>query len=307
MSWKPSPRPGVDPAALPLEARQAQMLERLDGALGLPDLALLLDLGEDQVAGMLETLVALGAVQPEGPDESDADEDAPAAAARAATHRARFEQQLHAQPVDARVAQARVAVEPDLSAFCFDPAAEVIRAVLENPRTGLRQARLIAAHHRTAAGLEALGARAALTNDPGVRRGLLQNPLLPAALYRRLWSPRRLLEQYLVATSREAPEQVRALARDLLRASFNQRTGEERAELILASEGRCLASLAGLTLDGHTTALLCRRTYASTLLIQNIARWSAAPPPLIAHLRRQDAVKRNAPLRQLLERHPNAI
>ena len=306
MTWKPSPRSGVDPRSLPLDARQAQLLARLDGALGLPELATLMNLGEDQMTGMLEELVALGAVQPRQPEAPETEEDAPAAAARAATHRARFEQQLHARPVDERVALARVAIEPDLSALCFDPTAEVIRAVLENPRAGLVQARLIAAHHRTTAGLEALGGRTAFTNDPGVRRGLLQNPLLPVGLYRRLWSPRRLLEQYLVATSRDAPEQIRAMARDLLRASFNQRTGEERAELILTTEGRCLASLVGLTLDGHTTALLCRRTYVSTLLIQNLARWSAAPPPLIAHLRRQDAVKRNAPLRQLLERHPNA-
>lgn len=306
MTWKPSLRPGVDPRSLPLDARQAQLLTRLDGTLGLPDLATFMNLGEDQVTGMLEELVALGAVLPEAPEAPEAEEEAPAAAARAETHRARFEQQLHARPLDERVALARVAIEPDLSALCFDPTAEVVRAVLENPRAGLVQARLIAAHHRTTAGLEALGGRTAFTNDPGVRRGLLQNPLLPVGLYRRLWSPRRLLEQYLVATSRDAPEQVRAMARDLLRASFNQRTGEERAELILTTEGRCLASLVGLTVDGHTTALLCRRTYVSTLLIQNIARWSAAPPPLIAHLRRQDAVKRNAPLRQLLERHPNA-
>ena len=311
MTWKPAPRPGVDPLTLPLDIQQGHLLSQLDGSLDLPGLAILMNLGESEVAGMLAELVALGAVLPEIPaepePEAEADtEDAPAAAARAATHRARFEQQLHARPVDERVAQARVAGEPDLSALCFDPTAEVIRAVLENPRVGLGQARLIAAHHRTAAGLEALGGRTAFTNDPGVRRGLLQNPLLPVGLYRRLWSPRRLLEQYLVATTRDAPEQVRAMARDLLRASFNQRTGEERAELILTTEGRCLASLVGLTLDGHTTALLCRRTYVSTLLIQNLARWSAAPPPLIAHLRRQDVVKRNAPLRQLLERHPNA-
>ncbi|MDR3684534.1 MAG: hypothetical protein P4L11_12480, partial [Geothrix sp.] len=209
-------------------------------------------------------------------------------------------------PVDQRVAQARVAVEPDLGAWCFDPTAEVIRAVLENPRAGTLHARLIAAHHRTAAGLEALGGRLAFTNDPGVRRALLQNPLLPPGLYRRLWSSRRLLDQYLVAISREATEQVRSMARDLLRTSFNQRAGEERVELILTTEGRCLASLAGATLDSHATALMCRRTYISTLLIQNLARWSAAPPPLIAHLRRQDVVKRNAMLRQLLERHPNA-
>lgn len=319
MTWTPRPRPGVDPLALPLDPHQGFLLSRLDGTLDLPALAALLNLGEDEVAGMLEELVFLGAVSPEAPvaesiqagmpagsDAEAEEEDAPGAAVRAATHRQLFEQQLHPRPVDERSAQARVAMEPELSAYCFDPAAEVIRAVLENPRVGLVHARLIAAHHRTAAGLEALCGRTAFTNDGGLRRGLLQNPLLLVGLYRRLWSPRRLLEQYLVTTSRDAPEQVRAMARDLLRASFNQRTGEERAELILTTEGRCLASLVGLTLDGHTTALLCRRTYVSTLLIQNIARWSAAPPPLIAHLRRQDVVKRNAPLRQLLERHPNA-
>jgi hypothetical protein len=312
---------GVDPTSLPLDPLQGYLLSRLDGTLDVPTLAHLMNLEGHQVAGMLEALVALGAVTPAGPtgpvappylpvnpgpEDPEAGEDAPLAKARASTHRALFEQRLHARPVEERIALARVAAEPELSAYCFDPTAEVVRAVLDNPQVGGLHARLIAAHHRTAAGLEALGGRTAFTNDGGVRRALLQNPLLPIGLYRRLWSPRRLLEQYLVATSRDSPEQVRAMARDLLRASFNQRTGEERAELILTTEGRCLASLVGLTIDGHTTALLCRRTYVSTLLIQNIARWSAAPPPLIAHLRRQDAVKRNAALRQLLERHPNA-
>ena len=329
MTWKPSPRVGVDALALPLDPRQGYLLSRLDGTLDVPTLAALLNLGEDQVAGMLDGLVALGAVAPEslvaeaasspapetipksGPEENDtgaddAEEEPPLAAARAATHRKLFEQHLHQRSVDERVAQARVAAEPELSAYCFDPTAEVIRAVLENLRVGGVHARLIAAHHRTTAGLEALGTRMAFTSDGGVRRALLQNPLLPPSLYRRLWSPRRLLEQYLVATSRDAPEQNRAMARDLLRSCFNQRTGEERAELILTTEGRCLASLVGITIDGHTTAILCRRTYVSTLLIQNLARWSAAPPQLIAHLRRQDVVKRNAALRQLLERHPNA-
>lgn len=316
MTWKPSPLDGVDHLALPLDPQQGYLLSRLDGTLDVATLAALMNLDEDQMTSMVVALVDLGAVAPEIPasvpspvaetETDDAEEASPLAAARAATHRKLFEQHLHHRPVDERVAQARVAVEPDLSAWCFDPTAEVIRAVLENPRAGGLHARLIAAHHRTAAGLEALGARTAFTNDGGVRRALLQNPLLPPGLYRRLWSPKRLLEQYLVATSRDAPEQIRAMARDQLRASFNQRAGEERAELILTTEGRCLASLVGLTIDGHTTALLCRRTYASTLFIQNIARWSAAPPQLIAHLRRQDLVKRNAALRQLLERHPNA-
>jgi hypothetical protein len=139
-----------------------------------------------------------------------------------------------------------------------------------------------------------------------LRRALLQNPQLPASLYRRLWSSRRLLEQFLVCTSHDAPEQTRHAAREVLRTTFSQRTGEERVELILTSEGRCLTLFAGLTIDGQTTALLCRRSYVSNNLIQNIARWSAAPPQLIAHLRRQDVVRRNPQLRMLLERHPNA-
>jgi len=329
MTWKPSPREGVDHLALPLDARQGYLLSRLDGTLDVPTLAALMNLDEDQMRAKLDELVALGAVAAARPvtatvaplttepraepgleriDEAatEAEEEPSLAAARSDTHRKLFEQHLHHRPLDQRVAQARVAVEPDLSAWCFDPTAEVIRAVLENPRVGAFHARLIAAHHRTVAGLEALGARLAFTNDQGVRRALLQNPLLPPGLYRRLWSSRRLLDQYLVAISREATEQVRSMARDLLRTTFNQRTGEERVELILTTEGRCLASLAGATLDSQATALMCRRTYISTLLIQNLARWSAAPPLLIAHLRRQDVVKRNAALRQLLERHPNA-
>jgi hypothetical protein len=321
MTWMPSPREGIELLALPLDPQQGYLLSRLDGTLDLPTLAALMDLDQTQVRTMIEALVELGAVAPEtppqpaapspmadpGPEAPEVDaEEPPLSDARTATHRQLFERHLHQRPLDQRVAQAQVAVEPDLSAWCFDPTAEVIRALLENPRIGGIHARLIAAHHRTVAGLEALGARPAFTNDAGVRRALLQNPLLPPGLYRRLWSSKRLLEQYLVTTSREVPEQTRSMARDVLRAGFSQRGGEERVELILTTEGRCLGTLTGLTIDGHTTALLCRRTYVSTLLIQNIGRWSAAPPQLIAHLRRQDLVRRNPALRQLLERHPNA-
>jgi hypothetical protein len=329
----------VDHLDLPLDALQGYLLSRLDGTLDVPALASVMNLGEDQVTAMLGRLVAMGAVdsavsaagwapepeeagrqvpEPEvlgilatgvpldaGGQDTEA-EETPESRARSVTHRQLFEEHLHARPVDERVALARAATEPELSACCFDPTAEVVRAVLENPRTGTLHARLIATHHRTSAGLDALGARTAFTSDDGVRRALLQNPILPPALFRRLWAPKRLLDQYLVASSHESPEQTRALARDLLRTSFNQRTGEERVELILTTEGRCLMGMQGLTLDSQATALMCRRTYVSTLLVQNLARWSAAPPALIAHLRRQDIVKRNPVLRQLLERHPNA-
>lgn len=332
-TWKPAPRPDVDPAELPLDVQQGFLLSRLDGQTDTPALAALTGLEPDTVEALLADLVRLGAVDAPPPsagaksaadpvdaapakdgestddeptDAEPTDAELQATAERAATHRRLFETALHAQPVDLRVAQARAAQEPDLSAYCFDPMPQVIAAILENPLAGPLHARLVAAHHRTAAGLELLAGRAAFAHDGGVRRALLQNPLLPPSLYRRLWSPRRLLEQYQVMAGRDAPEQTRAAAREVLRASFNQRGAEERVELILGTEGRCLAALVGLTIDGHTTALLCRRTYVSTLLIQNIARWSAAPPPLIAHLRKQDSVRRNPQLKLMLERHPNA-
>jgi len=208
--------------------------------------------------------------------------------------------------LDARIALARSAEEPQLSAWCFDPMPRVIAALLENPRFGPMQARLVARHHPAGAGLEALAARPGLAGDPGVRRALLRNPVLPQDLYRRLWSGQRLLAQYQIVGERDCPGQTRAIAREVLRAAFQQRGAEERVELILVTEGRCLTALAGLTIDGRTTALLCQRSCTSTLLVQNLASWGAAPPQLIAHLLRQDLVRRNAGLRRALERHPNA-
>ncbi len=306
MAWIPKPCPGVDPFQLPLDARQGYLFTLVDGLRDVEALAHQLGLSEAEVTDALEHLVVVGALEPEAGVAPV--EEAPSAdqEAEAPTHRARFEGVLRSLGADARAARARVATEPDLSALCFDPLPEVVQALLENPRFAALQARLVAAHHRTAAGLEALAGRAAFAHDEGVRRALLRNPILPPALYRRLWSNRRLQEQFLVATSKEAPEQTRTMARELLRTTFIQRPGDERAELIVATEGRCLALLPTATLDGQATANLCRRTYSSTLFIQNLARWSACPPQLVAHLRRQDLVKRNPVLRQLLERHPNA-
>jgi len=77
-------------------------------------------------------------------------------------------------------------------------------------------------------------------------------------------------------------------------------------EVLVKTEGRCLASLAGLPVDGKTSALLCSRTYTSTLLVQNISRWAACPPALIAHLMKLELVRRSPQLKLALQRHPNA-
>lgn len=220
--------------------------------------------------------------------------------------RSLYENGLRALPAEERPARAKAAAEPELSAFCFDPLPSVILALLENPAFGLQQARLLAAHHRTSAGLEALAARAALAADAGVRRALLRNPQLPVTVLRRLQGGRRLLEQHQLVVSHDVPEQTRRAARELLRSRFSTAEADERVDLIVKTEGRCLAALAGLPVDAKTAALLCGRAYTSTLLVQNVSRWSAAPPALIAHLLKQEIVRRSPPLKVLLQRHPNA-
>lgn len=216
-----------------------------------------------------------------------------------------YENGLQDFPAEERMALARTSGEPVLSALCFDPQPQVIASLFENPRLGLVQARLVARHHRSAAGLEILG-HTAFVQDEGVRRGLLQNPILPQGLFHRIWVTQRLLALYHVVANRDLPERTRGMAKDLFRAAFHQRPAEEQVELILISEGRCLAVLGGTALDSRAAALLCRRPLTSTLLVENLARWNATPPMLINHLLRQEAVRRNAALRRMIERHPNA-
>lgn len=326
MAWKPALRAGVLLRDLNLSPVEALIATRVDGVTDAAGLAHLTGLPTERVEELLGRLVACGAVAGEAGavataaeepapepavEHADAEPEEPEPAAEEdttteATHRKLFETSLHHLEVDVREARARDAVDPELTAFSFDPAAKVIHALLENPRTGLTQARLIAAHHRNPVGLDALAARAAFAADLGVRRNLLKNPQLPVGLMRRLFSARRMLEQWKLTISRELPEQTRRTARELLRQRFATGPAEERVELIMKTEGRCLTVLTGLAIDSKTTALLCSRTYASTLFIQNLSRWSAAPPPLIAHLLRQEAVRRSPMLRTLLQRHPNA-
>ncbi len=311
MTWTPSLRTDVDLTALSLDPRQGFLLAQLDGKTELPALAQVTGLEPDQVTAMLEQLVTMGAVvAPEGfkprqpaADRAPADPGTdPAAEVKSATHRQLFETRLRHLAPDLREAMASQAEEPDLSALCFDPVPKVIAALLENPRFGPAQARLVARHHPTGTGLEALAARAGITADPGVQRALLVNPVLPRELYRRLWFPKPLVVQFQVVADRDNPERTRANARDVLRAAFMQRPSEERVELILGSEGRCLAYLVGIALDSRTTALLCRRNITSTLLVQNIAAWGGAPPHLVQHLLHQEVVRRNPGLKRQLER-----
>ena len=333
--WTPKPNPAAVLAKLPLSPEEGFLLSRLDGATPVRFLPALTGFSPEHIHDLLAHLVSQGAVlpaptparppplasraseQPDEPELSSPDSDEPpveenlepdgaGAEVAVGNWRQLFERKLHPLSADERARLARAAEEPELSAFCFDPVPAVIQSLLENTRVGLTHARLIARHHLNPVGLEALCGRAAFSSDAGVRRWLVRNPQLPGGLFRRLWSGRRLMEQFKVSADRDVPEGIRRTAREVMRTRFNTAPAEERVELILNTEGRVLTSLVGLTVDGKTAALLCGRTFRSPMLIQNIARWSAAPPQLIAHLLKQEAVRRQPQLRQLLQRHPNA-
>ncbi|SEM41765.1 hypothetical protein SAMN05444354_116117 [Stigmatella aurantiaca] len=323
VDWTPKPNLAVDLKRLSLSAEEGFVLSRLDGGTAASHLPALTGLPPERLQAILQRLVEQGALQPppsaqraaaapaspppsqEPPEVSEAPEDEEPLEAQA-NHRQLFETRLHPLDENTRQARAHAAEEPELSAFCFDPVPAVIKAVLENPRVGLGHARLIVRHHRHPVGLEAVCAKAAFAADGGVRRWLVRNPQLPGGLFRRLWSTRRLMELHKVMADRDIPEGTRRTARELLRQRFNSGPSEEKVELILHTEGRCLLSLSGLPVDGKTASLLCGRPYRSSLLIQNIARWTAAPPALIAHLLKQDAVRQQPQLRMLLARHPHA-
>ncbi|MDA8020022.1 MAG: hypothetical protein MPN21_21485 [Thermoanaerobaculia bacterium] len=220
--------------------------------------------------------------------------------------RALFERELKPLEVDHRVEMARKAGDARLHAFCYDPSPRVISALLENQRFGLEHARRVAAHHRTGGGLDALGRRQQFVRDRQVQRNLFRNSATPQALLLRIFQAYRLAEIFRLTAGREATDRVRTVAKKQFRTKFPQSSAEERVQLILKTEGRCLPQLVGVALGGRAAALLCRRPLASTLLIRNLARWPSTPPPVLEHLMRQPAVRRSPVLKNEVLRHPNA-
>jgi hypothetical protein len=237
----------------------------------------------------------------EGPetDEETADPDP------SGDYRQRYAAEFSALDRNLRIAAARAADGAALLALCLDPEPVVIAAVFENGRVGLDHARLSALHHKNPAGLEHVVRRADFLRDARVQRNLLKNAQLTEGLLRRILGARPLREIYKVALDREVPERTRVGSRALLRTRFASADPEERAGFIVSNEARALALLIGQNFDQKTTAILCARQYNSVLFIQNLARFAACPPALLAHLLKQPFVRNHVPLRKLLLQHPN--
>jgi hypothetical protein len=240
-----------------------------------------------------------------GPSEDEEPEAAEARQRDEGNYRKIYETVFHPMERDARVAAAKTVEGAELCALCLDPDPQVIHALLSNPRVGFDHARLIAFYHRTHAGLEILGRRNEFLVDAQVQRRLLTNPQLPDAMLRRMVNPKLLMDVYKIAINRENPERTRVKVRELLQKKFMLASSDERAALLVKTEGRCLLLLVNCALDVRTTQILCGKTSYTVLFIQNLARWSATPPALITHILKQPVVRQNMGLRKMLLKHPN--
>ncbi len=237
--------------------------------------------------------------------EADAGETEEAAQLKEQDYRKLYEAHFHALTVDVRVGLAKTAHGPDLMALCLDADSRVIAAILENPSTGLSHVRLIAFHHRTGTGLEMITRRNDFLKDMLVERRLLRNPMAGDTVLGRIMATKRLFQTYKIAIDRDVPELTRAKSRGFMRQKYQSAPSEERADLVLRTEGRCLIYMTGCAFDAKMTGILCGRPYNSVLFIQNLAKFSATPPALLAHLMKQPFVRKHAPLKKMLLQHPN--
>lgn len=347
MAWRPRRASSLD-LDLPLSAEAGFVLAQLDGRTDLDTLSDVTGFTRDELDGILEGLLACGAVEPEsGPAPSPparAPERPPARSApelpqaldeppdagprfeepeahldehevshspsshpgdHHVTHRALWHNTFSALDVDARVGAVSTASEDELLALAYDPDPRVVRALLEHPRVGLAHARLVAAHHHTGAGLDAVVSRADFAADTQVLRALLKNPELSEGQLQRIAGSKPLVATYRLAADRDVHERSRARLRSLLLRAFARATSEERADLVWSTEGRCLAHLTGAAFDGRMTQLLSSRPIAAALLVQNLAKFRGTPPVLLVHLLRQPFVRNSPGLRKLVLAHPN--
>ncbi len=331
-------RKSFDLNALRLSAEEGFVLSRLDAPLTLRELVALTGLEQGRIVEIVDCLASQGAIdvdrdgvlpaaasKPAVPDRGDDDsepepaadpeledgdeEDAPEELERRAQgtreYQKIFETRYHPLAKDERVALALTAEGADLFALCLDPDPQVINSVLTNPKSTLEHARMIAVHHRTHVGLDLIGRRSEYLSDAQCQRRLLANPQLPDNLLRKIISPKLLTDVYKIAVNREIPERSRVMTRELLQKKFMLASPDERAALLIRTEGRCLVLLVNCALDARTTQMLTSKTSYTILFIQNLARWSATPPALLTHLLKQPIVRQNIGLKKQLLKHRN--
>jgi len=251
------------------------------------------------------------AAAPEGEDatteeeEASREDDTEDRAIAERNWRQIYEMRWHPLGVDQRALAARRVDGPDLLALSLDPDPRVVAALLENALLGLDHVRLIATYHRTGTGLEMVARRQEWLRDVVVERKLLKNPMVGEVVLGRIMNPKHLFPTYKIAIDRDIPELTRVKCRGMIRPKWQKASPEERSDLLLRTEARCLTLMTGCTFDAKTTAILCGRPINSAVFVQSVAKFAASPPGLLAHLVKQPFVRKNAALRKMLLAHPN--
>lgn len=325
----------IDFSRVKLSPEEGFVFSRIEGATSVKELVALTGLDEARVLEIVGRLRGEGAVEIEGepeaaapppppppveaeaapvPDEPEAAEDAPAEEtpeelAREATeerdYRKIYADVFASMTRDERVVAAASAEGARLLALCLDAEPQVIEAALTSSNVTLACARLVAAHHRTHIGLEHVAKRSDFVGDAMVQRRLFRNPQVPGTILNRIINPKPMIEVYKIGIDREIPERTRLMTREVLRKKFMVASSDERAALLMKTEGRCLILLVNCSLDAHATQILCGKQTYSLVFIQNLARWSATPPVLLGHLLKMAVVRNNPGLRKMLLKHPN--
>lgn len=261
--------------------------------------------GEDAAGDVSDSDVDASESDASAAGDVEGQDDAPVPEEEERNYRKLYETVFHPLSDDERVAAAKTEKAGRLLALCFDPLPSVVRAIFENLEAGFPHARLVANHHRTPQGLDAVVAKPELMRDQQVQRMLLRNIQLAEPQLKKLLQPKRLAQIYKITIDRDVAERNRQKARNIMRAKWSTAQAEERCELVYGTEGRCLQQLIGLPFDSHTVTLLCARPIVSLVLIQNLARFPSTTPPLLIHLMRQPTVKRQVQLRNMILQHPN--
>ena len=199
-------------------------------------------------------------------------------------HRQVYETQLKHLEIGVLVNQARTASAEDLYPYCYAThKTAVIMAVLQNPNAGPMHARLIAAHHQTAAGITALCSRTDFMRDDGVQRGLMRNSQAPEARLRKMFQRMTLLKVSMKITGHEISQKARHLAKEIFREKFASATtsASDKVQVLMRSEGRCLDHLPRMPLDRAAINMLKQRSGFSNYMIQRFKRSPGMPKHLI--------------------------
>jgi hypothetical protein len=230
--------------------------------------------------------------------------DTPPASSQARDAHALYVAEYAHLPVEERVRYAREGAPDTLLALCFDTSASVLHAALAHPAFQLAHARVAARSHGTHEGLEAIAQSSAFVNDSEVRAALLGNPAASDTTIVAV-ADGTLSEIYKRTTDARIAERTRAVVRAHFQDRFRVRGSDERAAVIMSSEGACLALLGGFGLDARTSQILTGQFGMGSTLATNLARFPGAPPSVLRYLADLPAARNDAQFRGLLVAHPN--